>query len=107
MEYGKDSMSQLIQLAKKQAVKMQAISIPGFAISESNADDYLINFEGHDKRSVFIMVKKRIVLELYEIMKKHFEKPIDNVPCVIDEFEVQRLADNIRNSDTTVAKDGK
>lgn len=67
-------MSELLTLKKSQAVKLQAIDVPGFAVSDANPDDWLLQFEGHDKRSVFIMLQKRVLLDLYEVMKKEFEK---------------------------------
>lgn len=66
-------MSELLTLKQNQAVKMQAIAVPGFAVNDTNPDDWLLCFEGYHKRMMFIAIRKSILLELFEMMKKELE----------------------------------
>jgi hypothetical protein len=66
-------VSKLIVLDKNEAFRMQAIDIPGFAVSETDDTNYLLNFEGHGNRQIFITLKKNILLKLYADMKKQFD----------------------------------
>jgi hypothetical protein len=67
-------VSQLIKLKPKQSVKMQAVDVPGFAVNEADPKDFLLHFEGHDKRAVFIMVQERILFDFFAQLKGYFER---------------------------------
>lgn len=63
-------MSQLLQLKPGQAIKIQAIGA-NVAQSDADAEDYLLHFEGYDRRGLFIMIRKRVLLELFGHIEKH------------------------------------
>lgn len=65
-------MSKLLQLKAGQSIKIVATDT-NFAQSETSPDDYLLHFEGHDKRAIFVMIRKRVLLDLFENLKKNFE----------------------------------